>query len=319
MKIGGIMISVCLCTYNGEKVIRKQINSILSQSMLPNEIVIFDDASTDDTVYLIKEYINAYPKVKWKLKVRTENCGWKTNFYDAINSCNGDYIFLCDQDDFWYSYKVKEMVDILESNDKILLLSSNYYLEINNSLSRRKGISYNKNVVFVSYKSKKSIAPFNPGCTYCFKKELVTDFNRYWNKELAHDRVLWCVACVKDGLYIYNNPCINWVRTGSTASAVTKSHFSKERFEFKVKENYADQLISKKLIKLSKELGNYDKVTYYCKYLNKVDLQHKLYKNGKIKYALKLFFKLHWYRSFKSYLQDFIAFRFYDKSNLLNR
>ena len=74
-------ISICMCTYNGEKFIREQLNSILAQTICPNEIIIFDDCSTDDTVKVIRDFINTTSFIDWKLFINKSNEGWKMNFH----------------------------------------------------------------------------------------------------------------------------------------------------------------------------------------------------------------------------------------------
>jgi glycosyltransferase involved in cell wall biosynthesis len=104
------MISVALCTYNGERYIREQLESILNQTMPVDEIVVCDDGSTDNTLKIIESFrkdtqtdIRIYRNVK--------NLGPALNFQKAINLCLGDIVFLSDQDDIWYKNKVQVMVD----------------------------------------------------------------------------------------------------------------------------------------------------------------------------------------------------------------
>src|SRR5688572_22956866 len=94
-------VSVALCTYNGANFIGEQLQSICSQTMSPNEIVICDDASTDKTISCIREIKNNYPAIDWKIVKNTSNLGYVKNFEQAISLASGDIIFLSDQDDVW--------------------------------------------------------------------------------------------------------------------------------------------------------------------------------------------------------------------------
>lgn len=94
------MISVAMTTFNGEKYIEKQIESIIHQSLPVDEIIVCDDGSTDHTVELLKKY-------DVTLIQNFQNLGYKLNFKQAMEKCNGDYIFLCDQDDIWEKDKVR--------------------------------------------------------------------------------------------------------------------------------------------------------------------------------------------------------------------
>jgi len=107
-------ISVALCTWNGERYLRAQIGSILSQTRQPDEIVIRDDVSSDGTVALLHTLLDGAP-IHVDIAVQPRNIGSVQNFQDAIQACTGDAIFLCDQDDIWLPNKVEQMVSALEA------------------------------------------------------------------------------------------------------------------------------------------------------------------------------------------------------------
>lgn len=113
------MISVAMCTFNGEKYIKEQIESIINQSLIPDEIVICDDCSKDNTVNIIKETLDNWSG-KVHLVVNEKNLGYRKNFEKAISLCNGDIIFLSDQDDVWNRNKIEIMVNALNNSDAIL-------------------------------------------------------------------------------------------------------------------------------------------------------------------------------------------------------
>jgi glycosyltransferase involved in cell wall biosynthesis len=118
------MISICIATYNGEKYIKQQIDSILEQISLTDEIIICDDTSTDETVLIIKDYHDSRIKV-YKNELRM---GHVRNFEKALYLTTGEYIFLSDQDDIWLPGRVVEMMKFLGENSKALLVSSNFDL-----------------------------------------------------------------------------------------------------------------------------------------------------------------------------------------------
>ena len=97
-----IRVSVCIATYNGEKYIREQIDSIVSQLTDEDEIIISDDHSTDNTINLIKEYND--PRIK--IFFNEYQKGYTQNFENALNKSQGEYIFLSDQDDKWIENKI---------------------------------------------------------------------------------------------------------------------------------------------------------------------------------------------------------------------
>ena len=101
-------ISVALCTYNGAKFVGEQLESIRAQTVLPGELVICDDRSTDDTLSIIEKFAEAAP-FPVRLVVNEQNLGSTQNFEKAIGLCSGDLIFLADQDDIWHSEKLDAM------------------------------------------------------------------------------------------------------------------------------------------------------------------------------------------------------------------
>ena len=107
-------IGVAIASFNGEKYISEQIQSIINQTTKVDKIVINDDKSTDKTVPIIKKLIKkGYPIV---LHQNEENLGYSKNFLDCIKKCDTDYIFICDQDDFWLENKVEEMENFINKN-----------------------------------------------------------------------------------------------------------------------------------------------------------------------------------------------------------
>lgn len=97
--------SVALCTYNGEKFLKEQLDSILAQKIAVHEIVICDDASTDGTISILKDYETKFPEL-FHIFINPDNLGYVQNFEKALSLCKGDVIFLCDQDDVWHQDKV---------------------------------------------------------------------------------------------------------------------------------------------------------------------------------------------------------------------
>lgn len=114
-------ISVCIATYNGEKYISEQIDSILSQLSANDEVVISDDASTDNTVNII----NSYNDPRLKLFLNNKKAGVVGNFSNALSNADGEICFLADQDDIWKSNKVKRITDFFSENPDYTCVFSN--------------------------------------------------------------------------------------------------------------------------------------------------------------------------------------------------
>ncbi|MDF3819115.1 glycosyltransferase family 2 protein [Leptospira sp. 96542] len=111
-------ISVCMATFNGEKFIREQLNSILPQLTESDELVISDDSSTDGTEKILNEYASKDKRIRLFLNQKFRDP--IKNFQNALTYASGDYIYLTDQDDVWLKDKVKKINEVLESSDLVL-------------------------------------------------------------------------------------------------------------------------------------------------------------------------------------------------------
>jgi glycosyltransferase involved in cell wall biosynthesis len=120
-------ISVALCTHNGARFLEEQLRSILAQRLRPTEIVISDDASTDDTLDVIRAVTDDLAAASIDLKVlRNEVAlGVTANFERAVLACSGDLVALCDQDDVWHPDRLLAVAPRFERSPELLLLSSN--------------------------------------------------------------------------------------------------------------------------------------------------------------------------------------------------
>lgn len=104
-------ISVAMATYNGEKYIKEQLESILKQLSDSDEVIISDDGSIDNTRKIIEEFNDKRIKI-----IDGPKKGIKQNFANAIKNCNGKYIFLADQDDIWLDNKVDKVLSFFKNN-----------------------------------------------------------------------------------------------------------------------------------------------------------------------------------------------------------
>ena len=116
-------ISIAMTTYNGGKYLKDQLDSVLSQTVLPFEIVICDDGSTDGTVDILKEY-----ETNWEGLIHVYqnkyNLGWADNFLKAAGLCAGDWVCFSDQDDVWYEDKIEKIQEIIKRDlDGVVLIA----------------------------------------------------------------------------------------------------------------------------------------------------------------------------------------------------
>ena len=109
------MNSVCMATYNGERYVQRQLESILKQLDSKDEVIIFDDCSTDNT----REVINAMEDHRIHLYKNVQNMGVNKTFENALRKAKGDIIFLSDQDDIWLDNKVDFVLEYFQEHPEV--------------------------------------------------------------------------------------------------------------------------------------------------------------------------------------------------------
>lgn len=213
--------SVVMTTYNGEKYIIEQLDSIKNQSRKADEVLIFDDCSTDNTVKKINEYIEKNDLKSWKLHINKSNLGWKKNFIQGIKNANNDLIFLSDQDDVWKNDKIEVMTDLLIDNNDINILCSNY--EVLNETDKKIKTNSHLNslndgrLVKVEIDEKFHLVG-RPGCTYCIRNSFAQKTVTLWNEDYAHDKLFWMASIMTQTLYRVNKSLMFYRRHGNNAS-----------------------------------------------------------------------------------------------------
>ena len=117
-------ISIALCTFNGSKYLREQLDSFVSQERQPDEIIICDERSSDQTIEIVNAFIKKAP-FDVKLVINNNNLGVTKNFEKAIRLCTGDLIALSDQDDIWHPQKIKLHEKLFDNRSDIGITFSN--------------------------------------------------------------------------------------------------------------------------------------------------------------------------------------------------
>ena len=132
------MIDIILPTYNGEKYISQQIDSIINQTYSDWKLIIRDDGSTDNTIKIINRYIKDYPKKIILIKDNLGNLGTSGSNNILIQYVSSNYFMFCDQDDIWEYNKIEEslremqIIERLNPNIPILICSDASCIDTNN-------------------------------------------------------------------------------------------------------------------------------------------------------------------------------------------
>ena len=199
------MISVCIATHNGEKFIKEQLDSILSQLAPEDEVVISDDGSTDKTLYIIAEYNDPRLKVlhfNQPSKTRYTHLYVTRNFENALKHTQGDIIFLSDQDDKWMPDKVKKCVAAISNMGLVV-----HNLRIVNDNMEDSGENLYKNG-FVRFRNYFLRVGKYYGCSLAFRREMMDVIMPFPSKLVLHDYWIGILAEHFGGAVYIDEPLI---------------------------------------------------------------------------------------------------------------
>src|SRR5437868_2195931 len=114
------LVSVVMCTYNGSRFVAEQIESICSQTYKELQVIIVDDASSDNTYDIVTQWAAKDPRIQ---AYRNENnIGFNLNFNKACKLATGDFIAIADQDDIWELTKIEKLMSKINESPDILLV-----------------------------------------------------------------------------------------------------------------------------------------------------------------------------------------------------
>lgn len=297
-------ISLVMTTYNGSKYIENQLNSIFNQTLKPDEVVIMDDCSTDNTCEIIERFISNNNLIRWKLIKSSSNVGWKRNFYNAINKATGDIIFLSDQDDIWKKNKIEVIVQAFKKEKKAELFVSNYdtkYIGKDNVIIKNSKKHIGKDYISNINLSGTTFEIIRPGCTMAFKKEMLDYFNIIWESDFAHDAVLWMISVFRNTAFIINEELIIQIRHDGNSTPSNEKTRERRIIILKNRKNLAQKILNNKEILKIREIQLIEK---YILFMN--ERIRILEKKSVIKWIL-LFRYIDLYPKFESWIGDILS------------
>ncbi len=204
-------VSVAMATYNGEKYIKEQIETILNNLDDKDELVISDDGSSDMTI----EIINKINDKRIKL-LEGPRKGLKKNFENAIKNTTGDVIFLSDQDDIWMENKVEKVLECFNNNNYILIQHDAVVVDENDKViyesfaeHRKVKTGVIKNLIKNSYH----------GCCIAFRKELIKEILPIPDNVYLHDEWIGIVAELNGKTYFLDEKLIKYRRHSENTSS----------------------------------------------------------------------------------------------------
>jgi glycosyltransferase involved in cell wall biosynthesis len=198
------LVSACIITYNQQDYIAEAIKGALMQELdEPYEIVVSDDCSTDDTPKIIRELAKSDTRIR--VIERSKNVGMHLNWLEAINACSGEFIALCEGDDYWTdNQKLAKQLAVLQSDASLSGSFTNAdILEFNGQLSRNAYVELNQKKLAANDLLALHYNPV-PTCTLMFRKSLFNGFPAAYYQSPFADRILHTLLILK-GSYVFLN------------------------------------------------------------------------------------------------------------------
>lgn len=278
--------SVALCTYNGELFIEEQLQSILDQTILPCEIIICDDVSSDHTIEIINQFISVQTdlNITWKVHINEKNLGYQANFYKALNLCSEEIIFLCDQDDVWVDSKASKIINHFRKTPQHSVLFTNAFVTDKNlspySTSLFDMVDFKKNDQAFFKKNQASILLSRhvaTGATMALRKTFLESAGNFESTKLfVHDSWLATLAACFDSLHFIEDQLIYYRQHDKNQIGVLKngqSNNSKSISEYLIDHIRNDFQRELQVFKIIKEKNKHSNA--YKKMLKRIKLLKK--------------------------------------------
>lgn len=212
-------LSVAMVTYNGEKYIREQIDSILPQLLEQDELIISDDGSSDGTLAILQEYQEKDNRIR---VVEGTHTGIKKNVENALKQCRGEVIFLADQDDVWKKDKAARVLEVMEQEKCALVIhDAEVFRDDTGDITmksffefRNSGAGVFKNMIKNSY----------IGCCMAFRREVLDKAVPIPDSIEMHDQWLGIISDFYFGKSVFlRETLLSYRRHGENNSAM--SHY----------------------------------------------------------------------------------------------
>ena len=225
------MISVALCTYNGAKYLAEQLDTILSQTVMPSEVIIGDDGSIDETRSILEKFEPVFSSrgIKFHVETSQENIGVTANFQRTLEATSGEIIFLSDQDDLWFPDRIEKSLQVFADHPEVSLLHSD--AELVNQRGEEMGRTIFQSLGFTPADQSRANSGMSfdlllqrnlvTGATTAIRRTLLESsvpFSPLW----LHDEWLALCASAENGYRVISEPLIGYRQHGGNVVGVRK-------------------------------------------------------------------------------------------------
>lgn len=256
-----VMVTIQCLAYNHEPYIRQCLDGFVMQKTdFPFEAIVHDDASTDGTANIIKEYAEKYPDIIKPIFEDENQFSKKKGFVSRImkDGSRGKYIAICEGDDYWIDpNKLQKQVDYLESHPNVSYVFTGRYVDEVSKCVRFQHVYKNK-----IYRTKDILGGFNPGLqTVCFKRQCLDALDKY--SGINGDRLYPYYASLLGDIVCINDITAVYRKTGKGVSTRVNEndrflHASKDLYAFHQAVNYHGKKAF--LVGMSHYVGPYMKI-----------------------------------------------------------
>lgn len=210
------LVSIAVCTYNGEQYLRPQLESLVQQHYRNIEIIVADDCSRDGTVAILQEYQARYSFFRYYQN--KTNLGYRKNFESVVSKCTGEYIALCDQDDIWDLDKIRVLVEKI--GDAALIYHDSAFINQQGNDMHRK---LSDILTLYQGKSPFPFLLFNcvSGHALLFKRSLLPEVLPFDNN-IYHDRWIAFVASLNGGIKLIPEALVNYRQHASSETDILR-------------------------------------------------------------------------------------------------
>lgn len=311
-----IMVSICCTTYNHEKFIRQAIDSFLMQKTnFKYEIIIHDDASTDGTVNIIKEYAKKYPNIIKPIYEKENQYSKGKNPIDiAFKASKGKYIALCEGDDYWCDEnKIQKQFDLMQNNKECSMCVHNTKIHDLSNIEKDKN--------FNDWSEIRELADYDiffewnvHTSSYFMKRECASypkEFWKYWFGDYVYLTMAYSsgkIIFLPDVMSVYNfnnKQGITYKNNEDVSTRISKINCRKqylEEYNEFTKGKY-EKIVSERISEIEFEILS-EEILYLPSSLNKFKEKRKSIRNNK------------YYKKYLKQLGGIKKIKFYAKHNL---
>jgi glycosyltransferase involved in cell wall biosynthesis len=217
-------ISIALATYNGERFLQAQLDSLRSQTLPPCEVIASDDCSSDRTLAMLDRFAGEAP-FPVRVEQNAHRLGLGDNFLKAAAACRGEAVAFCDQDDEWHDQKLERAAIALSRPEALLVLHAGLVADgRGRSTGRRHPAIKRDRLLGPREGSPWEIAP---GFAMVFRSRLLRladpaarPWSRFTAGPMHHDEWMWFLAWVSGGIQLLATPLVRYRQHGGNTAGV---------------------------------------------------------------------------------------------------